>query len=152
MNRSSDRRSFQAEMTAWSLRLHALPDLWDEDSRDPAACCLPAQLRMWGPGRRGKRAALYFIDQTERAGAFQPPVQPLLLRERWRSADFLPPLPGLLHQAAHAGQVDGFEHEPLEDVDLFDLMQRCGPPIVRLVLAGFASLVLGCISALSAQW
>ena len=58
----------------------------------------------WPYCRRGKLAAVTFIEETEASGHFQPPVEPLILRDRWRNADYLAPLPGLAHQAAHLQQ------------------------------------------------
>lgn len=73
--------------------------------------------------RHGKEAAEVFIDQAESTGAFQPPVDPVLLRDRFRNADFLMPLPGLLQQAGQQG--DAWGAEPLDRVNLFELMHRC---------------------------
>ena len=69
----------------------------------------------------GKAAAGIIAERAEKVG-IKPPVEQLLLRDRWMNADFLMPLPKLVNEASQLELAVGWENNPLDGFDLYGLM------------------------------
>ena len=69
----------------------------------------------------GKSAANILAEKAEN-GVIKPPTEQLLLRDRWRNADYLMPLPKLVNEASQMDLSVGWEANPFDGFDLYGMM------------------------------